>query len=368
MKKNVLILVDHLARAGAETVAVQIAVGLKNSNRYDPWLCATRSGGPLEDLLRKAGVEYLVLGRSRTYEIHKFSLLARTIRQKNVQVLHSHKMGSNLWGSVMGRLNKVPAVITHVHGQRHSASERAAGKLITSLSDRVIVVSEFEKTAFVGGKADIAAKVVTVYNGIDLSRTPRPDTTLVRQGLGLPANRRRFVGVVAGLRPEKDIHSFLRAAKAVSNTFDDVHFLIVGDGGEMNRLKDYAATLGISERCLFTGFRSDAFDLTSILDVGVLSSTREGLPLALLEYLALSKPVVATRVGGIPEAVEDGVNGFLVRAGDHEDMGRRIILLLQNRELAANMGQAGQRICREKFGLESMLSNIESIYDEVLSD
>lgn len=367
MKRNVLILVDHLGRAGAETVAVQIAAGLKGSRRYDPVLCATRRGGPLEAVLKESAVDYFILGRSRSYEIHKFSPLFETIRKKNIQVIHSHKIGSNFWGSVWGRLAGVPAVVSHVHGQRHSAKERLVDGLIAALSNRVVVVSEYERTLFLGKKGGTDSKVVTVYNGIDLRRKPPSDSAVVRKRLGLPADRGRVVGIVAGLRPEKALESFLLAARKVSEELNDVYFLIVGGGGEMERLKGYASTLGIDERCLFTGFRNDVFDIASVFDVGVLCSIREGLPLALLEYLALSKPVVATRVGGIPEAVEDGVNGFLVSAGDHEDMAGRITLLLQSGELAAKMGRAGQRFCEEKFSLESMLARIESIYDEVLA-
>jgi glycosyltransferase involved in cell wall biosynthesis len=366
MKKNVLILIDHLERAGAETVAVRIAAGLARSSRYSPLLCATRSGGPLEEILKESAVEYFVLGRSRPLDIGKFAPLARTIRKRKIALIHAHKMGSNVWGNVIGRIAGGPAVIAHVHGQKHSARERAAQRLITVLSDKVIAVSEYERASLVGKRAGISTKFGTVHNGIHLSAGPSAPRARVKDALGLPADG-RLVGIVAGLRPEKSVETFLAAAREVSKTAPDARFLVVGGGTEMEPLIARAAALGIAERCRFTGFRSDAFEIASILDVAVLSSKREGLPMALLEYMALSKPIVATRVGGVPEAVEDGVNGYLVAPGDHQAMAERIGRLLRDAGLAAAMGAAGRRLCAEKFGMESMLARIETIYDEVLA-
>jgi glycosyltransferase involved in cell wall biosynthesis len=366
MKRNVLILTDTLARAGAESIAVQIAAGLKRSHRYDPVLCATRSGGVLEAALEESGVEYFVLGRRHAYDLYKFRPLVAAIREKNIHVVHAHKMGSNFWGSVFGKLGAVPAIVTHVHGQRHTAKERTVDRLMAALSDRIVVVSEYERALFLPGRERIAGKVTTVYNGIDCRGRETPDPRRVRQRLGVPAAG-RLVGVVAALRPEKAIDVFLRAAAVVSARLDDVHCLIVGDGTEMSRLKAAASALGLDGRCSFTGFRDDAADIVSVLDCCVLSSQREGLPLTLLEYLAQSRPVVATRVGGIPEVIEDGVNGFLVPAGDHEALAEKIVSVLENGSMAAAMGEAGHRICRERFSLETMISNIETIYDEVLA-
>lgn len=366
MKKNVLILIDHLERAGAETVAVRIAAGLARSSRYAPLLCATRSGGPLEEILRESAVEYFILGRSRSFDILKFAPLVRTIRERKIALIHAHKMGSNIWGNAVGRIAGRPAVIAHVHGQRHSPRERAVQRMITALSDRVVAVSEYERAALVGNRSDLAAKIIAVHNGIDARAVPSAPAARVKAALGLPENG-RIVGIVAGLRPEKSVETFLRAAREVSKAAPDARFLVVGGGAGMEPLVATAASLGIAERCRFTGSRPDAFEIASIFDVAVLSSKREGLPMALLEHMALSKPVVATRVGGVPEAVENGVNGFLVPPLDHIAMADAIGRLLRDARLAAAMGAAGRRLCVEKFSMESMLARIIGVYDEVLS-
>lgn len=365
MKKTVLILLDTLYSAGAENIAVRLAVGVHHSPNYRPILFATRDGGDLEEALRKEEVGYTLLGRRHTYEVHKFLPVKRVIREDNVSLIHAHKTGSNFWGSIIGRLSGVP-VIAHAHGKVHTRRSALVNRLIAGLSYRMIAVSDHQRRSLIDEDGISPSKIVTIYNGIDHDQfrtEPAPD---VRRRLGLEPGS-YVIGICAALRPEKRHETFLLAAKDVTRQKKNARFLIIGDGARRGMLTQLAAELGISGQCIFTGHVKNVADVLSVLDVGVLSSDREGMPVTLLQYMASAKPVVATRVGGIPEAVEDGASGFLVPAGDHEALASRLVQLGKNGALRSSMGQKGLAIVRDKFSEKLMLSRVMELYAEALA-
>jgi len=300
MRRNIIILIDALVPGGAETLAVDSAIGLKNSGRYNPIICATRrEGNVLEEKLKENGVEFISLQRNWTFEIHRFSKLLRVIKERSVEIIHAHKRGSNFWGGIIGKISGVPAIIAHVHGEVSNLQSRMIYGAISSLADKIIAVSESEKRRLVDKWHLPEAKVIKIYNGVNINgRNAKPHQT-IRKELRLEENC-SIVGIVAGLRPEKDHRTLLLAASTILREINNVYFLIVGDGTERETLESYASDLGIAKNCIFTGYRRDIFDILSIIDIGVLCSEREGLPLVLLEYMFSSKPIVATKVGGVP--------------------------------------------------------------------
>jgi glycosyltransferase involved in cell wall biosynthesis len=214
--------------------------------------------------------------------------------------------------------------------------------------------------------------VVTVLNGVDTRKVNLSyfkETSAVRESFGIP--REDFVvGNIAHIRPLKGHRYLLQAAKIVIEDCPNTTFLIVGR--EKTReareaLEAQATQLGIREKIIFTGFREDAIRILAACDLFVLSSLYEGLPVALLEAMALGKPPVVTAVGGIPEVVTDGVDGFLVQPKDYEGLANRIIALIRDGELRGQIsGRAAKKI-EEKFSLRDMIGRVEDIYNQVLS-
>jgi glycosyltransferase involved in cell wall biosynthesis len=215
-------------------------------------------------------------------------------------------------------------------------------------------------------------KVVTVYNGLDASRfTPRPDWRRdeILAALGLPADGRRFVTIVANmLHPLKDQATFLRAARRVKEEVPEAAFVLAGDGGLGESLRAQASELGLAQDAFFTGRCARVAELLYVSDVCVLSSKGvEGLSNSIIEYMAASRPVVATDIGGAREAIAEGETGYVVRPEDEGALAARVVSLLKNPERAREMGERGRKVVEQKFSCEARLARTERLYDELLA-
>ena len=175
-----------------------------------------------------------------------------------------------------------------------------------------------------------------------------------------------LVTVLSRLRQLKGIEYFLEAAAIVAPRFPRARFLIVGDGPYRRKLEQFAARLGLGHRLTFMGFRLDIPSLLSEITISVLPSLSEGLPNALLESMAAGVPVVATRVGGTPELIEDGISGLLVPPRDPRALAGAVALLLANPELAENMGAAARQRVAQRFPMELAVRTTESLYQRLL--
>jgi glycosyltransferase involved in cell wall biosynthesis len=203
-----------------------------------------------------------------------------------------------------------------------------------------------------------------IYNGVDLQRYDHqePCCTLPEEYGMEPGSQ--IVGVVARLEPEKGHPTLLEAWPAVLRAVPDAYLLIVGEGSRRDSLEAQARELRIAHRVVFTGRRDDVPAVTAALDVAVLPSYREAQGLTILEAMALSRPVVASNVGGIPEMVEDGITGLLVPPRDAEALTAAIVRLLTDHSLADMLGRAGHDLVHDRFCIELMVSSVQSIYDE----
>jgi glycosyltransferase involved in cell wall biosynthesis len=174
----------------------------------------------------------------------------------------------------------------------------------------------------------------------------------------------QIVGVVARLEPEKGHPTLLDAWPAVLRAVPDAYLLVVGEGSRREPLEAQARELAIGQRVVFTGRRDDIPAVTAALDVAVLPSYREAQGLSILEAMALSRPVVATAVGGIPEVITDGESGLLVPPHDVEALSSAIVRLLTDHPLADTIARAGHDIVHDRFCVERMVHAVEAIYDE----
>jgi glycosyltransferase involved in cell wall biosynthesis len=203
-----------------------------------------------------------------------------------------------------------------------------------------------------------------IYNAVDLERYdhPEPCCTLAEEYGMEPGSQ--IVGVVARLEPEKGHPTLLEAWPAVLRKVPDAYLLIVGEGARREALEQQVRALRIAHRVVFTGRRDDVPAVTAALDVAVLPSYREAQGLTILEAMALSRPVVASNVGGIPEMIEDGVTGLLVPPNDPPALATAIVRLLQDHSLADTIGRAGHDLVHDRFCIEIMVKAVEEIYDE----
>lgn len=364
-KLRVLTMIDALMTAGAETVATRIALGLDGS-RFESVICSTRpSPAHHVETARAAGIQVLELDRRSKVDAWRWLPLARLMRHGQIDVVHAHKFGSNLWAAILTpRGPGKPVLIAHEHSWSYEGMLRRVvdRELIARRADAVVAVSPTDRLRMIELERIPPDKVVFVPNGVP--DRPLGDPGYARQELGLTPSD-SVVGTVCGLRPEKELETALRALGRLVPQRPELRFLVVGDGPERTRLERLADELGVPTTFLGHRRNDEVPDLLAAVDVLVLSSRFEGMPLAVLEWMAAGKAIVASRVGGIPAIVEDGKEALLVPPRDYISFANAIELLLDDPAERQRLGEAAQRRQQTHFRFEQTIAQIEGLYERL---
>ena len=337
-----------------------------DTSRFDVSVVALSPGSAVRKLER-AGFPVLVIDEPD--DAIAVGALAAHMVDVRPDVLHNHMYRAELVGTraaiALGEVrHRRPYIVSTVHSSRvRSEEDREQLRRLTPEMDQLIAVSAAIEAKLVA-EGRTAAPVQRIYNGVDLSRYDHqePCCTLPEE-YGLEPGS-QIVGVVARLEPEKGHATLLEAWPAVLRAVPDCYLLIIGEGSRRESLEAQARDLRIAHRVIFTGRRDDVPAVTAALDVAVLPSYREAQGLSILEALALSRPVVASNVGGIPEMITDGVNGLLVPPHDADALASAIILLLRDHPYADALGRAGHDMVHDRFCIDLMVDQIQRIYEE----
>ena len=363
---KVMFLHTSVAVGGAESLLLDLIRRLDRS-RFAPELCCLKSLGSQGEILAREIPVFQGLIRHK-YDTRVIFRLARLMRERQVDAIVTVGAGDKMfWGRLAARLAKVPVVLCAIHSTGWPDPIGRLNKLLTRWTDAFIALAEPHRRYLIDEVGLPEEKVRIIPNGIDLERYQRkpPDENL-RRKLGLSAGA-PVAGIVARLRSEKNVEMFLDVAGEVGRELPETQFLIVGDGPDRAALEERSARLGLDDRVRFLGNREDIPELLSLFDVFLLTSHIEASPVSIREAFALGKPVVATRVGSVAEAVSDGQNGYLVDPGDAEAMTRRVVELLRDPEQARAMGLAGREYVERYASLEMMVSGYEDLIDEIYS-
>ena len=376
-KLRVLTLVDRLGTSGGgERLAMQVAMRL-DRDRFERYYCASRwSGGePGTDAgrravaeLRAAGVHAIGLGRGSPAAVWAWRPLLRLLRRERIDVLHSHKFGSNAWAAVLAPLARVPVLVAHEHTWSYEGQPLRRlldRELIARRSAAFVAVSREDQRRMIEIERIPPGAVTFVQNGID--PLPDGDRARVRAELGV-ADDDPLLGAVAVLREQKGLDVLLRSFAEALRAAPGLRLAIAGEGPERGRLEALAAELGVADRVALLGHRSDVPDLLAGFDVAVSSSWFEGSPLAALEYMDAGLPVVATRVGGMPDLIEDGVHGRLVAPGDPSALAAAIVDVVGDRERAAAMGARARERRRSELSLDATVRALEALYERLVDE
>jgi len=283
-------------------------------------------------------------------------------------VIHTHMYRADIVGTKAAITlaesgHHRPYVVSTVHSSRvRSAADREILRALTPQMDQLIAVSRSIERKIVDEHRD-GAPVRLIYNGVDLDRYDHqePCCTL-RDEYGMEPGS-QIVGVVARLEPEKGHQTLLDAWPLVLRDVPDAYLLIVGEGSRRDFLEQRAQANRVAHRVVFTGRRDDVPAVTAALDVAVLPSHREAQGLSILEAMALSRPVVASDVGGIPEMIEDGITGLLVPHDRPDALAAAIVRLLTDHSLADTIARAGHDLVHDRFCIELMVRSVEEIYE-----
>jgi glycosyltransferase involved in cell wall biosynthesis len=313
--------------------------------------------------LERLGVPCECLASGRRADLRWVFRLRHRLRNRQVDVLHVH---SPLLASVVRLLVRTlrqrPGLVTTEHNvwPRHARATRALNRLTVGLEDAMVAVSVAVRDSM---PARVRRRVEVITHGIDLDavRAAAPERDTARAELGVGPDAVVCV-TVANLRTEKGYDTLLAAVARTDAA--EVTFVAAGQGPLADALTAERRRLGVEDRFRFLGYRTDVPRVLAAADLFVLASRHEGLPVALMEAMALGLPVVATAVGGVPEAVHDGVEGLLVAPDDPSALAAAIVALVHDPERRAAMGSAA-RVAAERFGAERPVRRLEAIYGAV---
>ncbi|HWR97732.1 MAG TPA: glycosyltransferase [Candidatus Methanoperedens sp.] len=318
--------------------------------------------------LEQSGAAVHALGmRSNLGALGAIVALRRLLRERRIDVVHAHLPMAGVVARLAARGMGVPVVYTeHNLQERYHAAMRLANRLTYGSNARVLAVSAAVADSLRRRGLHRQAPVVVVPNGVPVAAVLAEGRRggEVRARLGIPGGA-LVVGTVAVFREQKRLVDWVEVARRVCAQHEGVVFLLAGDGPEMPRVRRAVEAAGLGGRLILPGFRPDGRALIGALDLFLMTSAFEGLPIALLEAMALGKPVVATPVGGIPEAVVDGGAGLLRGVGDTGALAEAVLWLLRDDALRLELAARARSAIAAKFTLERGVRAIETIYGQL---
>lgn len=353
---------------GAEEMVLNLVRYLPD--RFEPVVVCLHQAGPIGEEIRKTGVEFHVLGVEPGLR-HPWHVLKikRTLTSIGPDIAHTFLLTASLYGRFAAMLARVPVVIgteVNIYESKRALHARAEGWLMRG-TDRVVASAESVRQFYIGQIGADPAKVDVIYNAVDWAQL---QTTMARDAVRAQAGVPPLVplaGIIARLTEQK-AHTVLFDAMATTPGLEQLHLLVVGDGHLRKMLEARAETLGIAARVRFLGARRDLGNLLSAIDLFVMPSLWEGLPLSMVLAMGASLPVVATRVAGIPEVVQDGVTGFLVPPSDIAALGAAMARLVGDADLRFRIGAAARAFVEPRFGVDGYVASITELYDRLLAE
>lgn len=355
---RVVFVINDLRRAGAETQLVRLATGLDRS-RYEPGVVILKTQNDFEAELTSADVPVARLGRRSPWDVLVVWRLFQHLAAARPRIVHSFLPFANLLTAITARWARVPVVIL---SQRASYEQtltpfwRRVARWAHARASHVIVNSDAARREEIAAGCE-PGHITCVPNGIDLPALPVASN---RARLGLPDGP--LVVCVAQFAPEKGHADLIAAWPRVREAVPTATLVLVGDGALRREIEGLATRLGAGDSVLFLGFRHPAQPYLAAADVVVLPSRTEGMPNALLEAMALGRPIVATRVGGVPELIEDGVSGWLVSGRNPAGLAGGLAALLTDKAAVAHLSAACRARVRDRFTVASMVLATETVY------
>jgi glycosyltransferase involved in cell wall biosynthesis len=383
-KIKVLQIITRLIVGGAQEHVMYLC-DLLDRKRFQVKLISgpqTGSEGELITEVRKRNIDLVILPElvreiNPTKDFLALAKLTKYIRKGNFDIVHTNSSKAGILGRLAAKLAGTPIIIHTVHGwpyHNHMGKRKrglyvALEKWSEKFTHKLITVSDLNIEKGLADGIGNGKKYVTIHSGIDLDRFNASNVhreNKKREWNIDPSDR--VVGSITRLSEQKAPADFVRMANEILKDNPKVSFLLVGDGPLRDEIRNLIDRLKISRKIIMTGLRHDIPDLLAVMDVFVLSSLWEGLPRVFPQAMAMGLPIVATNVDGAPEAIKDGVNGFLVPPKDSTALAQRALQLLEDPGLARKMGEAGRKMVYADFCIKGMVKKTENLYLELIEN
>lgn len=367
---NLMQLLTSFQIGGTERQVANLALGV-DCSKFALHLACLRNFGELLADLERLHVPRPEFRIGRLYAprtLWQAVRLACYIKTNRIQIVHSYGFYSNVFAVPVAKLVGTPIIVASIRdtGNLLTPMQTRVQKLVCRLADCILVNADAIRDNLLEQGYD-PDKIIVIRNGITMARFARRQPNhLLRRDLGVPLSA-RLIAVISRLNHMKGVHYFLEAAVVLAARYPDLYFLVVGDGGSRKELEEHARRLGLGQRIVFTGFRTDVPDLLSEVTISVLPSLSEGTSNTLLESMATGVPVIATQVGGNTEVVENEISGLLVPPRDSAALAAATSRLLEDPGMALSLGQAGLRRVNEVYSISGSVRETELLYQRLAS-
>jgi len=355
---------------GTERQVAHLATHLDPS-RFDVHVACLQQEGPLYGEMASCGLPltyYPIKGFLRPGTVRQQLRFAAYLRNESIDIVHAYGFYPIVFAVPVARLAGSQVVLASIRdsGDPWTHAQRLVQMCASWLAHGILVNAAAVRARLRAGGGYAGRAIAVIRNGVDIDRfAPRPHDEALRSSLGLPP-RAPLVLAVSRLNPMKGIDDYLKAIALLAGRYAEARFVIVGDGVSRRDLEDQMHRLGLAGRVVFTGMRLDVAALLSQAAISVAPSLSEGLSNVVLESMAAGVPVVATRVGGTPEIVDDGVTGLLVPPCDAPALAGAIGRLLGNEALARRLGEAARVRAADRFSMHHMVRQTEGLYGMLL--
>ena len=343
-------------------------------DRFEPVLVVGMENTAMADRILQMGelrviqMPELVTGRRILFPAVR--ALSKLIAEEEFDILHTHLIQSDILGSLASRFHPNFRLVSSALGNLYKSTTGSWKKLAYRFAysafckriDRVAAVSHDTRTDLIQEFGVHPRNICVIHNGLgdefleDAKDVPPPDFS------------RRVIGTVGALIPEKGVTDLIRAAYLISAKLPEIQFVIVGDGPERDALEQQVKQIGLSDHVKFTGWMPSELDTMSTIDIFVMPSHEEGLPYVVLEAMACRRPIVASGVGGVPEAITDGESGLLFKPGDSDAIADGVLRLLNNPDLAHRLGNQARSRVESEFCARNKVTEVEQMYLDVMAD
>jgi len=339
--------------------------------------CVTKKNKKfLEDFKQQAvSIPYLQRDINPFFDLCALIKLFLLFKKEKFDIVHTHTAKAGFLGRVAAHFAGIKKIVHTTHGHNfYGYFGPLTSKLIIGLesyaakfTDKMIALTCLEKEDLVRFKIIDSQKIKVLNTAVEIDDIKDGNNPLIyiKEGFGVKSNE-ILIGMVSRLEPIKGVKYFIAAAKIIADKFEHVKFVIVGEGSLKKDLEENITKAGLGPRFIFTGWRDDVLDIIAALDIMVLASLNEAVGIVLIEAQAQGVPVIATRVGGIPEVVEDGKTGILVASQNTEELIKAMQILIEDRQKRQAMSRAGSEAVKNKYSVQSFVDNVSKIYEELI--
>lgn len=372
-KIKVLQIVDGYRMGGAENKLLELIERL-DQKKYEIILANVGPEGPLQPRFEALGVEIFNCPRKFAFDPMPLFRLHRFIRRRRIDVVQTTLFWADFIGTIAAKLAGAPLVlswetVSHEGDPYHNNFQRRTGyKFMARFNDLIVAVSHEVKHSLITRRKIPAEKIQVIHYGVDLDKfhpNGKDVTGSLRRSFGFAPDD-FLIGIVARLEPWKGHSIFVEAFAKIAADYPQVKVVFVGDGSLKLSLQAQVQSAQLQDRIRFLGVRQDVADILNTIDLFVLPSRPgEGLPNVLLEAMACKKPVIATNVGGVPELVRNGENGYVVPSGNVDALASAMEKIISDKRHLRQLAENALKTVTDEFSLRNQLQAFEKIYDSV---